>query len=870
MKRLVIIDGNSLLFRAYFAMREMVTKDGLYTQGVFAFVNMLNKILGDYAPDYIAVAFDMKEKTFRHQMYPEYKAGRLSTPIELLSQIPLMHEVLEAMNISVFEKATFEADDLIGTITKMAGDQGIESYVITGDKDALQLVSDNTKVIINKRGMSDFDTYDVQAMLDRYEITPTQFIDLKGLMGDKSDNIPGIPGVGEKKGIALLKEYGSVEEIVANADSIKGKLGENVRNNVDSAVLSKTLATINREVPIDVDFEDLKFVDPDYEKLVQVYTKLEFNSFLKKLSSEVETEVINKTNIKEELDKISSVDVSEFLSSINDGDEVVISMDTDNNHSDMPFVTSISLFEPNKNIFTHKPLTVLEVEAFLGELFSKDIALIGCNIKPVLYTTMTYTGLCPKVVQDIEIAEYLIDPNRSKYHLSSMSLKYCETVIDDEEKLDFEEEKKRNLYLISKISNEQNKYMENMGLLPLYNEIEIPLIEVITSMEFEGIKVNKEILAEQGRELDKKIAQLESEIYEQAGKSFNINSPKQLGIVLFDDMGLPYPKASKGKSGYSTAADVLDKLSGKYPIVNNILEYRKATKLKSTYIDGLTSLIGFDNKIHPHFNQTVAATGRLSCTEPNLQNIPIRDEYGRNIRKAFVASGDNSFVGADYSQIELRILAALSGDEVLIKAFNDGTDIHRLTASRVFDIPMDEVTALDRSRAKAVNFGVIYGMSGFGLSEELGITRSDAQKYIDDYFDKHVDVKNYLDKQIEIGKENKEVKTIYGRIRQIPEFASRKYMELQLANRLAMNTPIQGSAADIIKIAMIKVYKALKENNLQSKLILQIHDELIVEAVQEELPVIQKLLVENMESASHIAVKLICDMHVGKTWFELK
>ena len=863
MKRFVIIDGNSLLFRAFFAMREMVTRDGIYTQGVFAFINMLNKILEDYHPDYIAVAFDMKAPTFRHTAYPEYKAGRLKTPMELLSQIPLMQEVLQAMNITVLEKEGFEADDLIGTMTAKAADAGLESLIITGDKDALQLVSENTYVVLNRKGMTDFDLYDLEKMQERYGLTPQEFIDLKGLMGDKSDNIPGIPGVGEKKGITLLKEYGSVEGVVAHADEIKGKLGENVRANLEEAELSKWLATIKRDVELPVSWPELAYGEPDYDRLIALYKKLEFKKFLQNLERQTPDEVTVEPE-KDLLEGVKEVSYEDLLDSLKNNRTLIIEMDTDDNHKQLPEVKGVRLYNPEQMHYAECTVTPLDFEIRMGSLLDKEPELVGLGLKPMAYTLLQYGMDRFTLHHDVEVAEYLLDPNRSKYNLTNMFLHYANETLDGEDA-------QKRLVALDCIYRKQLSALEEKEMLSLFRDCEMPLIRTIAGMESQGMKINPEMLKSAGEELDTQIAKLEAEVFEEAGTTFNINSPKQLGEVLFETMGIPYPKKTKGKNKYSTAADVLEKLEEDYPVVSKVLMFRKASKLKSTYVDGLLGLIGSDGRIHPHFNQTVAATGRLRCTEPNLQNIPIRDENGRNIRKAFMVSEpENVFVGSDYSQIELRLMAALSGDPVLLEAFRTGEDIHRLTASRVFDIPMEDVTPLDRSRAKAVNFGVIYGMSGFGLSENLGITRKDAQRYIDDYFEKHQAVKDYLDRQVEIGKENFEVKTIMGRIRQIPEFKSRRYMDQQLAARLAMNSPIQGSAADIIKVAMNKVDAELREREMKSKLVLQIHDELIVEAVPEELEQVEELLRRNMENAVELSVPLDCDMHSGKTWFDLK
>ncbi len=868
MKQLVLIDGNSLLFRAYFAMRPMVTSSGIHTQGIFAFINMLNKIIGDYSPDYIAVAFDMKEKTFRHERYSEYKAGRMQTPIELLSEIPLIHKVLEAMNIAILELPRYEADDLIGTAAKKASAEGFRTLVISGDKDELQLVDENTNVLINKKGMSDFDLYDLAAMKERYNLTPAQFIDLKGLMGDKSDNIPGIPGVGEKKGIALLEKYGSVWGVIEHAGEISGKLGETVRENLEQASLSKWLATINVDSPIEIDWEDLRFTEPDYKALIEVYTELEFSSFIRKLniSSDASEEIhVNAGDCSTEIEEIRDVDFTEFTAAVSDGEEVVISADTNNDHLDLPEITGISLYSSSRKLFCTKELTPMNAALSLEMLSAKNYRLVASDLKPILYSFISISDTEWQPYYDICVAEYLLDANRSKYLLDKMMLRYCSTNVDAEKLSE-----KEKLYYISSIKCEQKKALEEKGLVDLFNGCEMPLVMTLAEMEKEGISLDADVLKAIGSDIDAQISYLETAIYEEAGKTFNINSPKQLGLILFEELKLPYPKGKSGSS-YSTAADILEKLKDEHKIVSHILEYRKLSKLKGTYIDGLLNLIGKDNKIRPHFQQTVAATGRLSCTEPNLQNIPIRDDYGREIRKAFVtANPDNIFTGSDYSQIELRILASLSGDEILINAFNEGKDIHRATASSVFGIPFDEVTSAERSKAKAVNFGVVYGMSGFGLSENLSISRSEGQKYINDYFEKHSAVKEYLDRQVEDGEKHHEIRTHYGRLRQIPEFTSRKYMEREAAKRLAMNTPIQGTAADIIKFAMNSVRNELKEQKLRSRLILQIHDELIIEGPASELDQVRNILDACMRNASDLSVELTCDIHSGSTLYELK
>ena len=889
MEKLILIDGNSLLFRAYFAMRPMVTSKGIHTQGVFAFINMLNKIIADYQPDYIAVAFDMKEKTFRHKVYEEYKAGRQQTPIELLSEIPWMHEVLNAMNIAVLEMPGYEADDIIGTLSVKGTEAGLRTLIISGDKDELQLVSPSVNVLINKRGMSEFDLYDEAAMMERYSLTPAQFIDLKGLMGDKSDNIPGVPGIGEKKGIALLTQYGTLENVLEHADEIKGKMGENIRENADQAELSKWLASIKTDTPVEFSWEDLRFSAPDTEKLIKVYTELEFNSFIKKLQSEGvmsdDSSVTPDIDLAADYEKITMTDPETFLRETGTGSIVFAEAATDASHLRQPEFSGIAMYDPERNTGCILTFTPMDISLWLDRITDAGFRLAGCGLKKICYSFLAYSGRCPEPYYDVSIAEYLLDPNRQKYTLDKMLLRYTGYVAQENEAallgdnasydtISFApEECLRRAFYSCAVMAKQQAHLEERLLRQLFDSCEMPLVKTIAGMEIAGIKCDPAILNSIGREIIDKISVLESDIYSQAGTEFNINSPKQLGVILFEKMGIPYPKgkAKSKTASYSTAADVLDKLKDSYSIVSDVLEYRKLAKLNSTYVEGLRSVIAEDGRVHPHFMQTVAATGRLSCTDPNLQNIPVRDDYGRLIRKAFiVGSGDYSFTGSDYSQIELRILASLSGDESLISDFRQGKDIHRATASRVFDIPEDEVTPLDRSRAKAVNFGVVYGMSGFGLGESLNISRTEGQKYINDYFAKHQQVKAYLDRMISEGETAREVRTYFGRVRQIPEFASRKFMERELAKRLAMNTPIQGTAADIIKIAMNSVSAELAKRNLRSKLILQIHDELIVEGPDTEIGEVKSLLDECMRAAADLEVELTCDIHTGKTWYDLK
>lgn len=879
-RKILIIDGNSLINRAFYAVqRPMITKEGIYTQGIYGFLNMLQKLQADYEPEYLTVAFDLKAPTFRHMEYEEYKAGRRAMPPELAMQMPIMKDVLRALNISILEMEGYEADDIIGTVARMADGRKIRAFVITGDKDALQLVSDNTSVVITKRGITDFELYDPQKMEERYGLTPSQFIDLKGLMGDQSDNIPGIPGVGEKTGIKLLKQFGTVDNMLANTDKIEsGKLREKVEENAQLALMSRRLATINVNVPLDTDIDDLAVKEPDYDKLIGLYTKLEFNSFLKKLKLRPETsEPAEKPQITPVI--IKNAKDLDLLAELK-GKEVFLKVFGDKSHVDVPKIDGIFLMGDEKAFLIDTGDT--DMEAVIRVFKNNSMKFFGHEIKDDVYCLMSYGLDRADICFDTAIAEYVIDPSRNRYDLKNLALERLRIDIEDDGQ---ENESQIGMFddpaqkmaergimigpVIEKLAVKEREILEEQGLLTVYKEAELPLIEVLASMEKEGVKVSREFLESFGTELKEKIAAIEERIYAHAGKTFNINSPIQLGNVLFEDLGLPNGK--KTKRGYSTNAEVLEKIKDKHPIVPEILEYRNFTKLNSTYVEGMMPLIGKDGKIRAHFQQTVTATGRISCTEPNLQNIPVRQELGRTLRKAFTADDEEHIlIGADYSQIELRVLAHLSGDEELIAAFNRGDDIHKLTASRVLGIPFDQVTSQERSRAKAVNFGVIYGMSGFGLSEELQISRKEAEKYIDDYFDKHKKVKEYMDSQISGCREKGYSETILGRKRPIHEINAVAYMVRQLGERLAMNSPIQGSAADIIKIAMIRVHNALREQFPDTKLILQVHDELILCAPVKDREKAGELLRSEMEKAVNLSVKLVAEVNEGYTWYDLK
>lgn len=895
---IVVIDGNSLINRAYYAMqRPMITKEGLYTHGVYSFITMLEKIKRDHQPGFMAVAFDKSTPTFRHQEYADYKAGRKKMPLELAMQLPLLKEVLVAMNIKTLEMEGFEADDIIGTIVKRAETAGLAPLVITGDKDELQLASDITRVIITRKGITDFEEYDRAAMIDKYGFTPEQFIDFKGLMGDQSDHIPGIPGVGEKTATALIHEFGSVENIIANADQIeKPAVRNKVLENSQLALMSKRLATINTETPIDFEFGDFELTAPDMDKLIECYKKLEFNSFLKKLRTDDKAEepatvsgsVAVGRHTEDEDGQELEVSIITTVSdlgkmALSPNEELVLKIFSDNNHRSAPEVYGIFIMSTKKAFYIstqEKGLLAAAIELlqriepkFIGHDLKDDYYALMCNGKIRNFHT----------VFDTAIAQYVLEPSKSNYMMNTLALEYFHTgfptlkeFMEDNAQINLLEDSSPKYakyglrwcktVLDLKAIFQEKLQMENLERV--FYEVEIPLIEVLASMETYGFRVDSGELKKIGEDISKTLAQLQSNIYLLAGMEFNINSPQQLGTVLFETLGLPHGK--KTTRGYSTNADILEGLRDKHPVVNDILEYRTLAKLNSTYIEGLLPMIHQDGRIHAHFQQTVTATGRISCTEPNLQNIPIRQEYGRTIRKAFVPSEECSLMSADYSQIELRILAHLSGDPTLVEAFNRDADIHRITAAKVLGIPEDEITPDQRSRAKAVNFGIIYGMSSFGLSEGTGMTRAEADEYIKEYFKKYSTVKEYLDGLVKSARETGYALTVMDRKRTIPEITAKNYVVRQMGERLAMNSPLQGSAADIIKLAMIKVYDRLREGGYKSRLILQVHDELIIEVAKGEESEIQKLLVESMEGAFKLKVKLSVALNTGSSWYELK
>lgn len=897
MKRIALIDGNSLINRAYYAMRNpMITREGIYTQGIFGFINMLDKIIKDYQPEYMAIAFDMKAPTFRHSQYDQYKAGRKRMPEELAMEIPILKDILDAMRITRLELEGYEADDIIGTLVRMGEEEGLEPLVFTGDRDQLQLATDTAKIIYTKRGVSEFDLYDRESFIEEYGFTPLQFIDYKGLAGDSSDNIPGIPGVGAKTATKLIREYGSVESIIENVDSIKpAGLQAKVRDNAAQAMMSKRLATIFTAVPLEMTINECLLQEPDYGRLIEIYKKLEFNRFLSKLKVKA-GDKLSVSNADEDADEgrkpVQGLNTADFtvnyigdsaeLNKIRLSGQVGLKVFGDNNHRSLPEIEGVALIYEKEYYY----IDIRNVENF-ADWFRRESGgaeFFGHDLKDSYYMLMGLTG-CDSLNThfDTAIAQYVLDPARSSYSLAGLSNEYLHESIEEEKdflasqgQIDMFAEPGKALseygllclVTAGNLMELQKNRIEAEGLEKVLYDIELPLVQVMASMEKEGFRTDRAYLEEFGEDLAKAIDELADSIHEMAGEEFNINSPQQLGNILFEKLELKHGK--KTKKGYSTSAEVLEKIKKDHPIVPAILEYRTLTKLKSTYIDGLLPLIDSQGRIHAHFQQTVTATGRISCTEPNLQNIPIRQELGRKLRKAFVPEENCILMGADYSQIELRVLAHMAGDEALIGAFNRGEDIHRATAANVLGIPEDQITPNERSRAKAVNFGVIYGMSAFGLSGELDISRKEAEDYIKQYFVKHSRVREFMDSSVAFAKEEGFVTTMTGRKRYIKEINASNYMVRQIGERLAMNSPIQGSAADIIKLAMIKVYDALKENKLKSRLILQIHDELVINTYPEEREIVEKLLTENMESAMELSVELKAELNEGNNWYELK
>ncbi|MCK8060611.1 MULTISPECIES: DNA polymerase I [unclassified Fusibacter] len=885
-KRALIIDGNSIINRAFFGIRNMATPDGFPTNALYGFLSIYQSVSAEIKPSYVAVAFDLKGPTFRHKTFEAYKAGRKGMPDELRMQMPVLKEILKAMGIEILELQGFEADDLLGTASKFLGEHGVHSYVLTGDKDALQLVDETTSVYYH--GTKNKVIYNPMLVEEDMGVPPNRVIDLKGLMGDSSDNIPGIPKVGKVTANKLLEEFGTVENLIKNSSEIKNaRIKGLVEEHAELAVLSKKLATIVREVPVEMDLSEFEIAEPNMTELVALFQKYSLHSFLQKLGVEHAQEISHVTEAEDAFSVAQTADeIDSFFKQININEELYLSILYDKVTLVNDEISYIGIARKDgEGILVHGDLVNDVVFALNSLALSGTIKLAGHDIKNEMLILRRYGINNIKPVFDAQIAMYLVDANRKSYELNDLTLDLLgksmatqEDVLgkgvkkvtfkeaDSEKALSFINEKLKAVKVIHEILLDR---MQELELIKLFDEVEMPLVEVLVDMEYVGFNIKPEVLDVLDVELNELIANLQSEIYEAAGTEFNINSPKQLGVILFETLGLPPIK--KTKTGYSTSHDVLVELITKHNIIEKIIDYRTYAKLKSTYIDGLRAVINpITGRIHSSLNQTVAATGRLSSTEPNLQNIPIRLEMGRELRKVFIASQGNVLVDADYSQIELRVLAHMSNDPMLKKAYTENIDIHALTASQVFETPLDEVTPDLRSRAKEVNFGIVYGMSDFGLSETLKITRKTAKEYIENYFAKYPNVKGYMNECKEFCSKTGYSETILGRKRFIPEIKNKNFNIRQYGERMAMNTPIQGSAADIIKLAMIKVYNALKESGLKSQLILQVHDELIIDTKKDEIEKVEALLEKCMLEAVELSVPLSIDMHTGDSWFDAK
>lgn len=866
MKKLLILDSNSILNRAFYGVRYLSAKDGTPTNAIYGFLNILLKLIKEQEPDYICAAFDVKAPTFRHKQYEGYKAQRKPMPEGLAAQMPLAKDVLRAMGVTILEKEGYEADDIIGTVARLCEESEISCFIATGDKDDLQLASDKTKVIltVTKSGYNETIIYDDKAVKEKYHVTPTEFIDVKALMGDPSDNIPGVKGVGEKTAMSLIEKHHSIEYIYENIDDIglKGAMLQKMKDGREMAFMSKELATINRNTPIEFNAEECVFDGFENNgELYEILKRLELNSIIKKL------DLSGVDNVKENEDIFKDFSYQVGDKNMISGDKVTVVLDFDGDN-----ISSAAVGAGNNAV-------VLNEQDDIKELLEDDsIAKVMFDVKEAIVKLNCRIDI-KNIADDTAIAAYLVDPAKNEYTIEKLASEYFGTVIEKPEvkqlSLLDDVETDRSEYLAKcavalGVLNERigDKIKEN-GQEKLYQEVELPLVTVLAHLEINGFLVDDHQLKEFADKLGEKIDALTNEIYMLAGEEFNINSPKQLGVILFEKLELKPVK--KTKTGYATNADVLEKLRDKHPIVNFIMEYRQLAKLKSTYCDGLRAVVNPNtHRIHSVFTQTVTVTGRLSSTEPNLQNIPTRTELGREIRKMFVAKEGYVLVDADYSQIELRVLAHIANDETMINAFRNNEDIHAVTASQVLGIPLEDVTKEQRSSAKAVNFGIVYGIGEFSLAQDLHISVKEAKAYIESYLEKYHGVRNYMESIKEQAKKDGYVKTMLNRIRYIPELKSPNYNIRQFGERVALNTPIQGTAADIIKLAMVRVDNRLINEGLKSKLILQVHDELIVEAHKDEVDKVKQILSEEMQSAMELNVPLKVDMSTGHSWYDAK
>lgn len=891
-KKLILIDGHSILNRAFFGIPDLTNSEGIHTNAMYGFLNIMFKFIDEEKPDYITVAFDLSEPTFRHKAYEAYKGTRKPMAPELKQQVPLIKELLCTMNITVIEKAGYEADDIIGTIAKRSAAAGIDVSVISGDRDLLQLAEEKIQIRIpkTKKGVTEVENYYPEDVVALYGVTPLEFIDMKALMGDTSDNIPGAPGVGPKTASAIIQKYHSVDNVLTHLDELKPpKAQKSITENAEQVKMSRFLAEININVPLDYNIENAEIGDFYNPASYELFKKYNFKTMLKRFDKDMaaapKADVLKDIVVIQELGDSENI-IKKACKVINNGGNL-----------------GLSIIHEEKCIYglgiclSEKETYFIIKQGFITDEYLKDaVQKLGVlsdtnkkrqirvfDLKEILWAFEKDGNL--KISQDafvdVSIASYLLKPNDENYEPEQIALQYLNITFPSKSELfgkagvqemlmtkldELAEYACESAYVSLFSADLILKELENENMTELFANIEMPLVFVLYDMQKEGVRVDKEGLKSYGEVLGDRIQVLEKEIYDEAGEEFNINSPKQLGIILFEKMNMPYKK--KTKSGYSTAADVLDKLAPEYPFVKKILEYRQLAKLKSTYADGLAAYISEDGRIHGKFNQTITATGRISSTEPNLQNIPIRMELGRQIRKVFIPKEGCVFLDADYSQIELRIMAHMSKDEKLIEAYNMAEDIHRITASQVFGVPFDEVTDLQRRNAKAVNFGIIYGISSFGLSQDLSISRKEASDYIEQYFKTYPKIKGYIDSMVEDAKKTGYSLTMFNRRRPVPELKSSNFMQRSFGERVAMNAPIQGTAADIIKLAMIRVYDALKKGGYKSKLLLQIHDELLVETYSDEIEDVKKIIEDGMKNAVKLSVPLEIDMKQGNNWLE--
>lgn len=876
MNKLLLIDGNSIMNRAFYGIPDMTTNDGRHTNAIYGFLNIILKVIEEEQATHICVAFDLKKKTFRHEMYEAYKGTRKGMPEELHEQMPRIKEILQAMHIRIVEQEGFEADDLIGTLSKKGEREGFAVTILSGDRDLLQLATDTVLVRIpkTKHGKTEVEDYYAKNVVETYGVTPLIFIDMKGLMGDTSDNIPGVPGIGEKTAAKLLAEYGDLDGVYAAVDSMKAsKMKQNLIENKDLAYLSKTLATIKLDCPIPFEFSEATYNDPFNAEAYTLFEDLELKSFYKRFSVEKKEELTFETVLIDEIDGYNAL-----LAKLQKAKEVSFAWITQDGEA-----LGVAVCMDLEHVYLIRFMMFI-TEAMVADnllALSRDyqVQLACMHVKKLLSFLNFHEE---DAVFDAGLAAYLLQPNQSEYEYDTLAKVYLDvTLPSDKEMLgkeklgyfSFEDEKVQKWMAYQaivpyKIKSVLREKLKETGMESLYDEMELPCLYALYEMEKNGIRVDGEALHQYGKKLRTRIEELTAEIHAMAGEEFNINSPKKLGEILFEKLGLKNGK--KTKTGYSTSAEVLEKLTNAHPIIPRILEYRQLTKLNSTYAEGLAGYIRADGRIHGKFHQTVTVTGRISSADPNLQNIPTRMPLGREIRKVFIPEEGSVFVDADYSQIELRVLAHMSGDAALIAAYQADEDIHAITASQVFDVPLDQVDSTLRRKAKAVNFGIVYGISSFGLGQDLDISRKEAEGYIEKYFATYGKVKEFLDRTVEDAKKNGYTVTMFGRRRPIPELASSNFMTRSFGERAAMNAPVQGTAADIIKIAMVRVNRRLKEEHLQSKLVLQIHDELIIETKKEEVEIVQKILVEEMMHAADLAVPLLVDANVGDSWYDAK